>query len=261
MPFRPDALLLLLPAALVLALASLPARAAGTDRYCLEQAENIVIYVDRTTPYDEMDRQALIDGVSRVFESLSGGERFVMRTITDAAVRSETLIRDCVPVCRSGGFLDDLFNASCTEGVMLNDRKHLRTRIVEEMQALLGTFVEQPYSDIVATIARTAPAEMRPAAANRFYLFTDLIENSPGLPGKDFFSLRNDRLLARLGEDGLVPALAGADIRVFGVGRSGKPGRPPLDPALLGKLEQFWQAYFDAAGARLTIQQSLGAID
>lgn len=235
--------------------------AAGQDKYCLEQSDNIVIYIDRTTPYDEIDKQALIDGVSRVFESLAGGERFVMRTITDASVRSETLIRACVPICKSGGWLEDLFSPTCTEGVMLNDRKHLRSEIVAQMQALLENFVEQPYSDIVGTIAGTAPSEMRPAGTNRFYLFTDLIENSPNIPGKDFFSVKNSKLIAKVTEQRLLPSLAAADVRVFGVGRSGKPDRPPLDPALLKKLTEFWEAYFREAGARLTIQQSLGAIN
>lgn len=236
------------------------AHAANTDKYCVEGADNVVIYVDRTTPYDEIDKQALIDGVSRVFESLAGGERFVMRTITDASVRSEVLVRSCVPVCKAGGFLDDLFG-DCTEGVMLNDRKHLRTEIVGRMQSLLENFVELPYSDIVATIAHTAPGELQPSGRNRFYLFTDLIENSPNVPGKDFFSTKNEKLIARLTRQGFVPALAGADIRVFGVGRSGKPERPPLDPDLLRKLTEFWHAYFEQAQAKLAIQQSLGTID
>jgi hypothetical protein len=242
-------------------LATGPTKASENEKYCLEHGDNIVVYIDRTTPYDEIDKQALIDGVSRVFESLAGGERFVMRTITDASVRSATLVRSCVPICRSNGFLEDLFSPTCTEGVMLNDRKHLRSEIVAQMQALLENFVEQPYSDIVGTIAGTAPSEMRPSGANRFYLFTDLIENSPNIPGKDFFSIKNSKLIAKVTEQRLLPSLTGADIRIFGVGRSGKPDRPPLDPQLLKKLMEFWEGYFRAAGAHLTIQQSLGAIN
>jgi hypothetical protein len=251
----------LLPFVLLL-LGTVPAAAAGDyEKYCDPTAANIIVYLDRTTPYDEIDKAALIDGVSRVFEGLTGGERFVLRTINDASVRSESLIDSCIPVCKSSGWLDDLFGGTCTEGVMLNDRKHLRTKVVGQMQSLLDGFVELPYSDIVLTVAKTGSAEYREDRPNRYYLFTDLIENSQNIPGKDFFSVKNDKLIAKLEAQGQLATLTGADIRVFGVGRSGKPGRPPLDPALLAKLTQFWTAYFEAAGAKLSIQQSLGAID
>lgn len=258
MAFKPARLL----AAIVLwLLAASAAPADDNDKYCRPDRDNIVIYVDRTTPYDEIDKKSLIDGISRVFESLKGGEHFVVRTINDASARSEELIRSCIPICESKGFIEDLLNPTCTEGVMLNDRKRLRGEVVGQLQSLLANFVELPFSDIVGTIAGTAPSEMQSSGANRFYLFTDLIENSPNIPGKDFFSVKNPKLIAKVTEQKLLPSLAGAEVRVFGVGRSGKPGRPPLDPQLLKKLTEFWLAYFDAAGARLTIQQSLGAID
>lgn len=250
---------------LVLAIATIAAclsasPAFAANNYCVDTADNVVVYVDKTTPYDDKDKTALVDGIDRLFESLRGGERFTIRTIAESYTSSVTLLDACAPFCPDAGFLGDLFG-SCTEGVMLNDRKRLREQVVQQLKALLGNFVELPNSEIVGTIARTAPEELRPGHRSRFFLFTDLIENSVYLPGKQFFSDKNDALLKRLAADGLVPDLGGADVLVFGVGRGGNPtDRHPLDQKLLEKLMGFWQAYFAAAHASVSIQQSLGTV-
>ncbi len=235
--------------------------AGATSKYCSKTADNVVVYVDRTTPYDDIDKNDLIDGVSRLFETLKGGERFTMRTIADSFAASATLLDECVPVCAAGGIFGDLFSG-CTEGVMINDKKHLRDRIVRQLETLLANFVELPNSEIVRTIGLSAAGELRPGQPSRFYLFTDLIENSQYLPGKEFFTQKNDALLKRVAADGLVPNLQGAPVRIFGVGRGGNPGdRHPLDQALLKKLLDFWQRYFEAAHTSATIQQALGAVE
>ena len=247
-------------AGLLAALALLSSEALAADAYCKAEADNVLVYVDRTTPYDDMDKKALVEAVAAIFESLKGGERFAMRTIAESFTASERLLDACVPICESGGFLGDLFS-DCTEGKMINDRKKLKTKIVQALQELLAEFVELPNSEIVRTLALSSAEETRAGRHNRFYLFTDLIENSTYLPGKDFFGTNTKTLLADLEADGLVPDWTGSHVRVFGVGRSGKPGRPPLEQAILGKLTEFWREYFELAGATATIQQSLGALD
>ena len=132
---------------------------------------------------------------------------------------------------------------------------------MRQLQTLLANFVELPNSEIVRTIALSAPQEYRAGRANRFYLFTDLIENSIYLPGKSFFGDQNEVLLSRVAADGLEPLLPGANIQVFGVGRGGNPtDRHPLDQKLLSKVLDFWKRYFANAQATATIQQSLGAV-
>lgn len=248
---------------LLLLLAFLPrsAGAAETQKYCDDAADNVVVYIDRTTPYDELDKQALIDGTSRIFEALAGGARFSLRTIADSIATGQRLLDACIPFCPPKDFLGEMFDSSCPEGVMLNDHKLLRSELVRQLQSLLANFVELPHSEIVRTIARSASIEYRPGRPNRLFLFTDLIENSQYLPGKEFFSVANTKLLARIGTDDLVPDLAGASVRVFGVGRGGTPERRQLPQELLQKLTGFWKAYFTAAGATLTIQESLGVLD
>ncbi|MEQ1933809.1 MAG: hypothetical protein ABL962_08020 [Fimbriimonadaceae bacterium] len=244
---------------MILALTS-PAAAAA--KYCSDTADNVVIYIDRTTPYDDLDKKELVDGISRLFEGLAGGERLSMRTIADSFTTSTSLLDECVPFCPDGGLLGDLFGA-CTEGVMLNDRKHLKGNVVAQLEELLGDFVELPNSEIVRTLGRSLPTELRAGGrANRLYLFTDLIENSVYLPGKEFFAEKNDVLIRRIQADGLVPNLSGVAVRVFGVGRGGNPNdRHPLDQALLSKLEDFWTRYFEAGGTTVSIAQSLGAVN
>ena len=94
---------------------------AATGKYCSPTADNIVVYIDRTTNYDDKDKKDLVDGVSKLFASLQGGERFSIRTISDSFTTSTSLIDDCVPVCASKGFLGDLFSSDCTEGVAINE--------------------------------------------------------------------------------------------------------------------------------------------
>jgi hypothetical protein len=97
-------------AAVILPMAAGRAASNATPDFCDEAADNVVVYVDRTTPYDEADKTALIDGVSRLFESLEGGERFAIRTVAENFAASASLLDACVPFCPSKGFLDDLFS-------------------------------------------------------------------------------------------------------------------------------------------------------
>lgn len=234
--------------------------ALATDKYCKSEADNVVVYVDRTTPYDERDKTALVDGVALVFEGLSGGERFAIRTIAESYTSSERLLEACVPICPEAGLLGDLFS-DCTEGMMINDRKKLKSQIVQALQHLLANFVELPNSEILRTLAMSTGEEFGQGRLNRIYMFTDLIENSTYLPGRDFFGTDSPVLIDRLRRDHLIPDWSGSRVSVFGVGRSGKPGRPPLDQAVFEQLTGFWNSYFAATGARVSIRQSLSTAD
>lgn len=230
---------------------------SATAKYCSPTADNVVVYIDRTTNYDDTDKRDLLAGISSVYQSLKGGERLSIRTIADSFTTSASLIDECVPVCADKGFFGDLLSSDCTEGVAISDKNRLRDQVVQQVRSLLDAYSDLPYSEIVRTISMSSTAEIRPAQPNKLFLFTDLIENSQYLPGKEFWNTGNDKLLPKLTTDGLIPDLKGAQVRVFGVGRSGKPGRPALEQDLMKKLTEFWTAYFMAAGASLVIQQSL----
>ena len=59
--------------ALILSLLATGIARAEARSYCAPDAANLVVYVDKTTPYDETDKRALIDGI--VPEPVGGAHR------------------------------------------------------------------------------------------------------------------------------------------------------------------------------------------
>ena len=157
-----------LATALVLWAASTNSAAAvDNSRFCSETAANIVLYLDVTTPYDDVDKQALVDGATRIFESLKGGERISIRTIADEFSSSRRLLDLCVPYCESHGLLRDLFS-DCTEGVVINEKKRLKASIAIELRsdADRGNL---PYLDRASFRLRPA-RNFAPAEQRHFFL-------------------------------------------------------------------------------------------
>lgn len=231
------------------------------SRYCSATAANAVLYLDMTTPYDASDQATLVSGISHIFDSLNDGDRLSIRTIEDSFSSSERLLDMCVPFCRSGGFLADLFS-DCTAGVVINDKKRLREAIRQTISQHVRRAVELPYSEIVRTLAMSAREEYRPRQSNAIYVFSDMIENSTYLSGRTFFSTRTDALLERIEKDHLIPDFSGATIHVFGFGRNGIAGdRHALSQDAIGKLRSFWTLYVQAAGATLSLEQNLTTAD
>jgi hypothetical protein len=251
----------------VAALALLPSRAAlgditeDTAKYCSDTAANIVFYLDVTTPFDPIDQASLIDGVEKIYARLGGGDRLSIRTIEDAFPRSRRLFDACMPWCESGGFIDDLFS-DCTEGVVIDDRRHLQVEMVRVIRELAGSSVELPHSEIVRTIAMSSGEEYRAGRANRLVIFSDMIENSEYMPSSRFLSRKNSDLLSDIAKDGLVPDLRRAEAVVFGIGRKGDPdSREVLEQEKVEKIADFWDGFFVLAGATVRMQPNLGVLD
>jgi hypothetical protein len=249
---------LMLPLA-ALALWAAPGHAAEDRNYCSDTGANVVLYLDVTTPYDDIDKRALVDGIGRIFETLHGGDRLSIRTIEESFPQSTRMLEACVPFC-DGGMLGDLFS-TCTEGVAINDTKALRRRIVESLAGRLSSSAELPYSEIIRTLALSAPEEFRDGRSNAVFVFSDMIENSTYLSGGDFFAADNTELVTRLADDKLIPNLFGAKVGVFGIGRGGGAERTPLPQERLGKLEEFWKLFFKASGAEATLRQNFSFAD
>jgi hypothetical protein len=232
---------------------------AGEDpkRFCAPDGANLVLLLDVTTPYDQIDKTALVDGVGHIFEELKGGERIVIRTIEDSFSNSHRLLDACVPYCPDGGFFGDLFS-SCTEGVVINEKKALRRNLVQQLSTLLDSAHELDHSEIIRTLAMALKEEGHPNTENRIFVFSDMIENSTYLSGKDFFATKDATLIERLEHDDLLPAAWQADVRIFGIGRGGTPGsRTALPQQKLQKLTTFWTKYFAAGGGTLHMSQNL----
>ena len=82
--------------------------------FCDAGGTNLLFIIDTTTAYDDKDKELLVRAVGEMFEILHGGERIVIRTITDTFATSQRVIERCIPRCASQGMLDKWFN--CNEG-------------------------------------------------------------------------------------------------------------------------------------------------
>jgi hypothetical protein len=233
------------------------ASAVDARRYCNAEAANVIFYLDVTTPYDDIDKRALVEGIGRIFEGLGGGERLSIRTIEDSFPRSARVLEACVPFC-DGGVLGDLFS-DCTEGMVIADTKTLRRQIVESLAARLSGTTELPNSEIIRTLALSAGEEFREGQRNVVYIFSDMIENSSYLTGADFFATENQALVTDLADDKLIPNLFGAEVTIFGIGRGGGAERTALPQDRLEKLQDFWRLFFVAAGAEARLSQNFTA--
>jgi hypothetical protein len=236
-----------------------PATAQSIDwqRYCAPEGKNILLFLDVTTPYDAQDKTILVDGLQRIVTGLKGGDRIIIRTIGDSATHSERLIDKCMPYCPPKGFWEDLLS-DCTGGLILNHKRLLIGEIRDKTRARLDNFQELEFSDIVTTLALVSREELSGKKEAEVFLFSDLIENSPFMPGGEFLMLPNDGLLKRIHDNQLVPQLTGAKVHVFGVGRGGTAERAPLPVEWLNKLLAFWNSLFKEGGSiSVDINQNL----
>jgi hypothetical protein len=254
---KPAVELLLLFVLCVLGSAQARAQAIDWNRYCSPDGRDVLLFVDVTTPYDQQDKTVLVDGLQRIVSDLKGGDRIVIRTLADSAVQSERLIDKCIPYCPPLGFWEDLFS-DCTGGLILNHKRLLIAEIRDKARARLDNFRELEFSDLVGTIARVSAEELGGRKPVEMFVFSDLIENSAFMPGKEFLLKPNGELLEKIAANSLVPRLQGAKIHVFGVGRGGTVERSALPVERLNKILDFWNRLFSEAGAqRVDISQNL----
>ena len=183
------------------------AQAIDWTRYCAPEGSDILLFLDVTTPYDAQDKTILVDGLQRIVADLKGGDRIIIRTIGDSAIHSERLLDKCIPYCPPKGFWEDLFS-DCTGGLILNHKRMLIGEMRSKTRARLDNFRELEYSDIVTTVALVSREELTARKEAEMFLFSDLIENSPFMPGGEFLMLPNDGLLKRVADNQLVPNCA-----------------------------------------------------
>lgn len=239
-----------------------PARAQDQlqqQRYCLATQPIVALIIDVTTEYDNRDRELLLEAVGQIMGSLKGGERLIIRTITDTFATSDRLFDQCVPVCvpRQNSYF-----SGCSRGTIELDRRRMRSAANSAMRNRLQNFQARQNSDIVRTLAHIGRDVALSGRPNRIFIFSDLIENSDHLRGAQFFTEPNVQLIERLRRSGLIPAFDQSIVSVFGVGRSGLPGHPPLPVVRLEKLRDFWTRYFQAANAgSCTITEGLPRIN
>jgi hypothetical protein len=222
------------------------AQTGDNRNYCKSDGRVALFLVDITTPYDQTDKDLIVRATDKILASLAGGEKVIIRTITDSVTRSEQLVERCIPFCAAEG-LSRLF--SCNDGAIRTDRENVYEDIVGSLRQRLAKFEEKRHSDIVRTVLLAAKEDAVNGRKLSLYIYSDLIENSEYLSGRRFFSTPVPQLLAKLQKDKLIPSLKNADVHIAGVGRGGTKDRRPLTVAEQRKVTEFWSAYFKQAGA------------
>ncbi|MEO8421042.1 MAG: hypothetical protein ABI457_07605 [Hyphomicrobium sp.] len=226
--------------------------------YCAPDGTNLVFVIDTTTPYDAKDKDLLVRAVGEIFETMRGGDRVVIRTISESFSTSERLIDRCVPRCEAKNIWDDIFK--CNQGIVANDTKKIKHEVAQALRDRLMRFKEQPRSDIIRTLSNLSREEVQRGGRRVMYVFSDMIENSDHMSGRTFFTTPTPQLIRYLRKYGLLASLKGAEVHVFGVGRDGTPSRAPLNVAALQKIMEFWKTYFQASNAQ-SIEISPNIID
>lgn len=230
-------------AGLTAVLAPYPATAQNraTD-YCASSPRATLILFDRTTPFDDAEREAARLHVGALIDGLLPRERVVIATIEHHYSVSRQVFDRCLPACLPRrGALDP-----CSPLRADREARGFRARLFAEIRPLLAPAVEQRYSDITGTLVRHS----RGRRFHRLVLYSDVLENSQALPWQRFRDDDDAALLQTATSYDLIARLPGASVAIVGFGRSHNPGRPPLGAALDQKIRRFWAAYFRAGGAQ-----------
>ena len=79
------------------------AQTSDNRSYCKSDGRIALFLVDITTPYDQTDKDLIVRATDKILASLTGGEKVIIRTITDSVTRSEQLVERCIPFCAAEG--------------------------------------------------------------------------------------------------------------------------------------------------------------
>jgi hypothetical protein len=218
-------------------------------KYCEIGDQSSLFLVDRTTQYDDTDQRVIIESIGAVIDGLGVGDRIVLATIGSHYSQSASLANDCKPGCpQNQGPLDSMVGG-CSAMIAQADLRGFKTDLVKSLGPLTTTAEEAKNSDIAGTIAQwtQAPPGGRPFTS--IYVFSDMLENSQGLPWSQFKAMAPDKAMELVERFKLTPSAKGAAVRIVGFGRLHDPGRPPLPAELDARLRTFWTTYFQAGGA------------
>lgn len=239
--------MILLRAALLLVLLASGAHAA--EDYCAYGKATAVLFVDRTTAFDQTDKTLFLQALDGVVTKLSAGDRLVAYTMTGAYTESRKVFDRCKPACPDEGFFGGLV-ATCRPVIARADSVGYIRELAQAIATLLREPEETRFSDLFRTVAENVRASANPDRPVRtVVVLSDLLENSPLMQERDFKRMTAPDILKRLSTSGVQVNLPGASVRVFGFGRDDSPGRPPLPQAMRQRIAEAWRAWFVAGGA------------
>ena len=230
------------------------ANAAGQN-YCQYSDRSTLIFVDRTTQYDDVDKELFVRGFERIVSSFQAGDRVSVNTIAGDYSRSERVFDRCVPGCPDSGVLSWLIS-TCRSMQARADFSDFRTELARTVRRLLDELQSYKRSDIVRTLARVTQAMSRVRAGTEggrligdVFVFSDLLENSDHLPWPGIVRDPPAALTQHLSKLEILPRLTGARVAAFGIGRRHDSERNPLGASDENRLRDAWTAIFKAGGA------------
>lgn len=237
---RPTRLLLTI-ASLLLGSQVAYAQGHGATDYCVSSPRATLVLFDRTTPFDDIEREAARVHVGAIVDGLQPRERVVVATIEHHYSVSRQSFNGCLPACLPRRRPLD----PCSPLRADREARGFRERLFAAIRPLLAPAPEQRYSDITGTLAR----QSRTRRFDRIVLYSDMLENSQALPWPHVRDGDEATLMEAANAYDLVARLPGARVEIVGFGRSHDPGRPPLAAPVDRRIRRFWQTYFRAAGA------------
>ena len=229
-------------------LTALTCRAAGSRiDYCEFGNKMTLLVVDRTTFYDDTDRQTLVDGLKSLYDDLGVGDRLVVHTITDDRAKSDKIFDSCYPGCPEGGLVSWLVS-SCRAGLARSDLIDFKRDLAGKLRPVLLEHEKYPRSAIIETLT-SVTALYYTKGLGRVVIFSDLLENSLIFPWPMIVTRRSELMLRDATKLKLIPYVSEIPVVVFGVGRKHDRARSPLPARQRYKLEEFWRGLLGSAGA------------
>lgn len=226
------------------------AAANSKAKYCEIGEQSSLFLIDRTTQYDDTDQRVIIESIGAVIDGLGAGDRIVLATIGAHYSQSVRLANECKPGCpKNQGPLDSMVGG-CSAMIAQADLRGFKTQLVKSVGPLATNAEEAKNSDIAGTIAQWTHAPPGGKPFTSVYIFSDMLENSQGLPWSSFKAMTPEKAMGLVEKFKQLPDVKGADVRIVGFGRLHDPGRPPLPAELDARLRTFWTSYFEAGGAR-----------
>lgn len=224
------------------------ATSAAPQDYCQYGDRTTLIFIDRTTQYDDLDKELFVRGFERIVSTFRAGDRVSVNTIAGDYSQSERVFDRCVPGCPDSGVLSWVFS-TCRSMVARADFSRFRVELASSIRRMLDELRSYERSDIIRTVARVTQtasgAQVDTEDARRVrtvFIFSDLLENSSDLPWPKIIRTPPRDLMERLRRDDLLPRLDGARVSAFGIGRNHDRARSPLGAANEKRLRDFWAA-------------------
>ena len=208
----------------------------------------MIFLIDRTSAFDQQDKESFANGVDVLFRQLQMGERLIIHTLTEDFSDSKKIFDACRPGCGEQGLVSGLFSQCRASRAKVDERKYVRD-VLTSVKPMISTQEKYPNSEIIETVAFLMQ-EYEQHKPSRLIIFSDMIEHSRLARFGQLGEKNIQPLLDELDRLGLIRPMQGVEVVVLGFGRDHSEQRHGLKAELKRNIELFWQAYFMRAKAK-----------